>query len=124
MLEHGDFEIKTIESVVHTYPVGGFNEYGIKRIRQSILNACPYDRKWALYEHPKDVAGLTPEAALEIALSYKEFCENGCVVIALEVCSTWQNVIARKLKQDLAIPLYFDSNGSNLEVLIHQHLHQ
>jgi len=124
MLEHGDFEIEIIGNVVHTYPVGGFNEHGIKRIRQSIMNARPYDEKWALYEHPKDVAGLTPEAALEIALSYKEFCKNDCVVIALEVCSTWQNVIAKRLKKELPIPLYFDSNGSRLEALIHRHLHE
>ncbi|MFD2167930.1 hypothetical protein ACFSJY_16875 [Thalassotalea euphylliae] len=107
MVAHGDFSVIVEGNIVHTYPVGGFNKEGIESIRAAIVDAIPNTNNWILFEHPKDQAGLTPDAAQAIGESYLEFEKQGCQEIRLEVCSTWRAIITRQLSSKLDIPLTF-----------------
>lgn len=118
MQEHGDFELKIIGNVIHTYPMSGFNEFGIQRIRKAILELAEGLESWALFEHPKSLAGLTPEASVEIAKSFEEFSQKGCVMIALEISPVWEGVIRKSLETVIPIPVHFDSNSETLNELI------
>ncbi len=122
MLEHGEFDLKLTGNVVHTFPVNGFNEFGIQRIRAAILDLAKGLEKWALFEHPKSLAGLTPEASEEISRSYEEFSDRGCVLIALEISPVWGEVIRKSLGNDFPIPVHFDTNAEQLDQLIDNRL--
>jgi hypothetical protein len=122
MKSHGDYKIELINDVVHTFPVAGFNEEGIRELREQILLIAPVDRPWALFEHPKDLAGLTPEALEELLKSYQSFSKLNCIVVALEASPTWQYVINKMLSGNLDIPFYLSSNLGQLESLVKQHL--
>jgi alkyl hydroperoxide reductase subunit AhpC len=122
MESHGDYEITIIDDVVHVFPTGGFNEQGICDLRERILTIAPKDKSWGLFEHPRDLAGLTPDALEEILKSYQAFIKINCQVIALEANSTWQGVIEKKLKGNLSIPFYLGDNEKELASLINQHL--
>lgn len=112
---HGNFKIELINDVVHIFPSGGFNEQGIREIRDQVLLAAPTTKPWGVLEHPKDLAGLTPEAAKELLKSYQTFSKRNCIVVALEVCSTWQAVIESLLNGDLDIPFHLNSDLEQLE---------
>lgn len=122
MKSHGNFVVELINDVVHIFPSGGFNEEGIIEIRDQVLLIAPTDKPWGVFEHPKDLAGLTPEATQELLKSYQIYSQNNCVFVALEVCSTWQGVIEKMINGNLDIPFYQDSNLSQLETLINKHL--
>ncbi|WP_019027758.1 hypothetical protein [Colwellia piezophila] len=122
MKSHGDYKIELLNDVVHIFPSGGFNEEGIREVRDKVLLIAPTIKPWGLFEHPKDLAGLTPEAAEELLKSYQMFSNRNCIVVALEVCSTWQGVIDKVINGNIDIPFYQSSNLWELEGLINQHL--
>jgi len=122
MKPHGDYKIELLDNVVHIYPVEGFNEEGIQELREQILLIAPIDRPWALFEHPRDMAGLTPEALVELLKSYQRFSNLNCKVVALEVSSTWQCIIEKILSDKLDIPFYLSSDLEQLEGLVKKHL--
>ena len=121
MKSHGDYKVELINDIVHIYPVGGFNAEGILDVRGSVLSIAPTDRPWGLFEHPKDLAGLTPEASDELLKSYQEFSEHNCIAVALEICSTWQGVVERKLSDNLDIPFYLSNDLEQLIGSMKQH---
>ena len=112
---HGRYTIKREGNVVHTYPVGGFNDLGIIRIRESILEAASGCHHWILLEHPCNKAGLTPAAVKEIIRSFEMFKASGCIGIAMEVESTWAWAMNKELKEELGIPLYFNDDHSKTQ---------
>jgi hypothetical protein len=122
MNPHGDYKVELINDVVHVFPIGGFNEGGIRELREQILLIAPINRAWGLFEHPKDLAGLTPEASNELLKSYQNFCKLNCKVIAVEASSTWQGVIDKMLNGNLDIPFYLSNDLVELEDLIKPHL--
>lgn len=122
MQPHGDYKVELINDVVHVFPLGGFNEEGIQEVREQVLLIAPKDRAWGLFEHPKDLAGLTPEALGELLKSYQYFSDFNCKVVALEVNATWQGVIEKGLKGNLDIPFSLSNDLDQLEVFIKQHL--
>ncbi len=122
MKPHGDCKVELINDVVHIFPIGGFNEEGIRDIRDRILSIAPIDKPWGLFEHPKDLAGVTPEAAEELLQTYLTISKFNCKVVALEVCSTWQGVLEKTLDGNLDIPYYFSNELEELNTLIQEHL--
>lgn len=70
MKPHGQYKVTLEGSVVHVFPEGGFNEEGIQEMHEHVLLVAPKNKQWALFEHPKDLAGLTPEALKELIVSY------------------------------------------------------
>ena len=119
---HGDYTIQLIGNVVHVFPIGGFNEQGIEELQQAILKAAPKSEKWALLEHPKGMAGLTPEAAEQLISGYLKFSRVNCAAIGLEVSSVWKMTIERVAQDKLMIPLFCDSDGIKVESLIQHYL--
>ena len=122
MKPHGNYKVELRHDIVHVFPVGGFNEDGIRDVREQVLLIAPKNRPWGLFEHPKDLAGLTPEASEELLKSYQIFSKLNCIVIALEICSTWQGVIEKVLTNNLDIPVYLNNDLGQLDALMKQHL--
>jgi ligand-binding SRPBCC domain-containing protein len=102
--------------------MGGFNEEGIRDLRAQILRIAPINEVWGLFEHPKDLAGLTPEASKELLKSYQSLSKLNCKVVAIEACSTWQDVIEGLLKNNLDIPFYLGDDLEQLSILLQQEL--
>ena len=122
MQPHGDYKVELINDVVHVFPLGGFNEEGILKVREQILLVIPTKRPWALFEHPRELAGLTPEAADELLKTYLHISKLNCKVVAVEACSTWQGVIEKTLHGNLDIPYYLSDDLEQLEKLVKKHL--
>ena len=115
MWAHGNFKIELKGNVIHVYPVGGFNKEGIDEVHTEVSIVAPNNTAWILFEHPKDLAGLTPEALDALVESYLKFQEQNCSAIALEICSTWEGVVRRALKDKLYIPLFLSDDLTYLE---------
>lgn len=124
MESHGDYTIQLVGNVVHVFPVGGFNEEGIEEVQEEILKTAPSSENWALLEHPKGLAGLTPEAAEKLISGYQQFSQLNCVAIGLESSPVWQLTIERLARDKLDIPIFSDSDGIKIESLIQQYLEE
>lgn len=122
MQEHGYFDIKLIGDVIHVYPVGGFNTDGIKALHNEIRTIAPTDRDWALIEHPKDGAGLTPEAADELCKNYSQLSKLGCKAIGLEINQFWARAIQRLIANKIDIPVYFHEDIQEVEKSVLKHI--
>ncbi|MFC3153259.1 hypothetical protein ACFOEK_19625 [Litoribrevibacter euphylliae] len=122
MKEHGIYRIEESGDIIHVYPVGGFNEYGIKSLHQEIRSIAPKDRAWVLIEHPKDEAGLTPEAAKELCKNYCLLSKYGCKAVGLEISRIWAFSIQKTLKDQVDIPVYFSESSEEVEKFVVQHL--
>lgn len=107
---HGNFKVELINSVVHAFPSGGFNERGVIELRKEILRIAPLDSSWILVEHPKDLAGLTPDALTELIKTYQVVSAHNCKAIALEINTTWHKIIKAHIKDSLDIPLYLSDD--------------
>lgn len=70
MNPHGNYIIEVVDDIVHVFPNGRFNALGIEELHQDIVRNAPIVRPWALFEHPRDLAGLTPETIDALINSY------------------------------------------------------
>jgi len=122
MQAHGDYKIELIDKVVHVYPRGGFNEEGIIAMHKEIAAIAPSNCAWALLEHPKNIAGLTPKAITEIIKGYQQLIAHNCVVIGLEISSAWQDVFEKNVIANVDLPIYLSSDVSALEKVIKEKL--
>ena len=122
MQAHGNYKIELIKNIVHVFPSGGFNEQGVIQLHKEIASIAPHNMAWALLEHPKNVAGLTPEAVQELIKSYQNLSKLNCVVAGLEVSSTWQGVFEKSIVGKVNIPVYLNNDLAKLEQLIKQKL--
>ncbi len=122
MKPHGDYKIEVIDNVVHVYPTGGFNEQGIKLMHEDIASIAPLNKRWALFEHPKNIAGLTPESIEELVRCYQHLSKLNCVVAALEISSAWQGVFEKSVIGKVSVPVYLNRDIAKLEQLIKQKL--
>lgn len=115
MLEHGDFRIERDGKIIHIYPVGSFNEFGVNAVFAAIKEMAPVDTNWALIEHPKNDAGLTPEATEALINNYHALSQLGCKAVGLEVNALWTSVLSKLLNDRLDIPVYFYQDPQALE---------
>ncbi len=115
MNPHGNYIIEVVDDIVHVFPSGGFNALGIEELHQDIVLKAPINRPWALFEHPRDLAGLTPEAIEALINSYQKFATANCVVAALEISSVWKGVFDSFIVDKVDFPIYLDSNITYLE---------
>jgi len=115
MSPHGKYKIELIGNVVHVFPTGGFNEQGIRQMHKEIASIAPKIKPWALLEHPKDIAGLTPEAIEELVSCYKSLSSINCVVAALQISGAWQGVFETRIVDKVNIPVYLDCDLALLE---------
>ncbi|RTR39493.1 hypothetical protein EKG38_06705 [Shewanella canadensis] len=122
MKPHGEYKIELMNNIVHVFPSGGFNEQGIIQLHKKIASIAPHDKPWALLEHPKNIAGLTPEAVEELINSYQNLGKLNCVAAGLEVSSTWRRVFETLIVGKVDIPVYLNSDSEKLEQLIKQKL--
>lgn len=112
---HGEFTIEKTGRVIHTYPEGGFNAQGIKRVHEAILKASENEPVWILYEHPLGKAGVTPDAVDELVRSYLKFSKLGCIGIAMEVETIWGQAISNKLGDNFPLPHFFSPEKDNVD---------
>ena len=122
MHAHGNFQINLEGNIVHVYPVGDFNEIGINELQGEIIRLAPKNTSWALIEHPKNAAGLTPEAALQLVQGYQQFVKLGCGAIGLDVSQCWQEIIKLYLPKELTIPIFFSAGTNTLTSKVTAHL--
>ncbi len=118
MKEHGNFQIKVVGNVIHTFASDGFNEYGIARYRQQVLALTKCLTTWQLYEHIGDSSGLTPEAVSELTKTYQSFASNGCMAIAVEINSTLAYLIEKRLFPHLVIAKLASNDPDELELFL------
>ncbi len=121
---HGEFTVELIDNVVHVYPKGGFNAQGIQALQQEIVKIAPKSTPWALFEHPIDEAGLTPEAVESIIQSYLSLERLNCKAIALEICQTWLGVFQKEIVGAVKIPVFLDADKEKLSNLLEQVLNE
>ena len=117
---HGEYTISVDNNIVHVYPVGGFNAQGIIDLRKSIYSAAPKHQPWILFEHPLNLAGLTPDAIESIILSYQSFSKINCLAIALEVSTTWHSVFRSEIVGHVDIPVLLGDNLADLNVQLNE----
>ena len=104
MQAHGEFQVKLIKQVVHTYPEGGFNKEGIKAVHHAILESVQNTAKWALFEHPKDEAGITPDAVEEMLFFYHRIEHQGCQFICVDLNHLSAVMFKNMVQKHLTIP--------------------
>ena len=114
MKGHGDFQLKVFENIIHVYPVGDFNEIGIKELQAEVITNIPDNTSWALIEHPQNIAALTPEAANQLVKGYQTFESLNCKAIGLEITQSWQEIIHSYCHNKLTIPIYYSLNSEQL----------
>ncbi|MEM9304575.1 MAG: hypothetical protein AAGE01_20860 [Pseudomonadota bacterium] len=117
-LEHGDFRLEWQGRVLHNYPVGGFNEYGIRRLQQAILDEAPEGIPWALVEHPKDRAGLTPEGLEEIRRMHLALVQHGCVCIGMDVAPTFGAILRDLVLSELPVPTIVGDQPDDIDTFV------
>lgn len=122
MNPHGEYKIEVMENILHVFPVGGFNAQGIEELHNDVAKKAPKNRAWALFEHPFNHAGLTPEAVDEIINCYQRLSQTNCVAVALEISSTWQGIFEKLILEKVKIPVYLDSRPEILEQKIKEEL--
>lgn len=122
MLEHGNYHMELVGNILHVYPVGGFNEFGINALHLEIRQIAPRDIAWALIEHPKSSASLTPEAATALCNNYKLMEQHGCRAIGLEVNRLWELTIKKAMGDKVAIPVYYSKEPQELLGSVEAHL--
>jgi len=110
--------------IIHNYPVGGFNAEGIKAVTDAIIDIAPSKGHWALFEHPKKDAGLTPDGLEASQMMYEIFIENGCVAIALEIGCTFGGVLDREVLHDLPVPTMTGQDETNIEAFLQAELNK
>lgn len=116
--EHGNYQLMVEGRIIHNYPVGGFNAEGIKSLTDAIVDIAPANGHWALFEHPKVNAGLTPDGVEAIKMMYEILIEHGCVAIALEIGFTFGNVLERKVLQHLVVPTMTGLEEEKIEAFL------
>lgn len=110
MRAHGDYKIEVIGQIVHVYPIGGFNVQGIQAMHCDIIKAAPRQNGWALFEHPKGEAGLTPDAVHSLIEHYQHLVDMNCCAVALEISSTWRAIFEKLVAEQLTIPILLDGD--------------
>lgn len=123
-LEHGNYRLLVEGRIIHNYPSGGFNSEGIKALTDAILDAAPSVGNWALFEHPKTDAGLTPDGIEAIKMMYEILIERGCVAIALEIGLTFGKVLDSQVLSTLNVPTMVGDNELAIEVFLLKTLEQ
>ena len=114
MEPHGYFDVERKNSVVHAYPRGGFNAQGIIALRTEVISQAP-TTPWLLFEHPKEFAGLTPDAVEALKESYLIFSSLRCCAIALEFSTTWKSLIDKEITKDVNIPIFMGKDSEELQ---------
>lgn len=120
MLEHGEYRLEWSGQVLHNYPVGGFNEFGIDSMRDRILEVVGDRNGWAFFEHPRDNAGLTPEAVPALCRMHQALIRQGCVAIGLEIGVTFGGVIRDQIFPLLSVPAIVDEDPAIVEHFLEQ----
>lgn len=115
---HGETSVEVIGDVVHTYPVGGFNELGILEYEKAVLAAIPESSSWQLVDHPMHKAGLTPMAMPELNRVFKGFIQLNCLAIAEHVESTFGLALEKFVLHDLKVPTLVSNNESEIEAFL------
>lgn len=123
MNPHGYYKIESIGNVVHVYLSGGFNEHGVKQVNEEIVSIAPRKIAWALFAHPQNHAGLTPEAVDELVEFFKSLKKLNCMAVGLDISSTWQGVLEKALKGKVDIPVYMSNKLVKVEEFVNQKLH-
>jgi len=122
MKAHGEYRIEVIENIVHVFPTGDFNAQGISALHKEISELAPKGKAWALFEHPYNYAGLTPEAIDELIQSYNNLAKINCVVAALEISTPWQHIFESLVLNKVNIPIFLDSCSDKLALNINETL--
>lgn len=124
MKAHGTFHIKQTDDVIHTYPVDSFNQYGVERYRDAVLEQAASMPSWYLFEHPRNLAALTADGLRALGQAYQAFEKAGCRAIAVEVAVLFKTLIERDLSNLVQIPLRLDDSESRLAAFLSEQRQQ
>lgn len=111
---HGEYTIEWQGEVLHVFPRGNFNEYGIMELKNVILSQLKNHEEWVLFERPTGKAGIIPEAIHELAKAYSEYYQHGCILVLLETPSVFGAAIKAEADKHSTIPLIYSSDAQHL----------
>ncbi|EAR60490.1 hypothetical protein [Neptuniibacter caesariensis] len=118
----GEFSLVVEAKVIHTYPLGGFDEQDIAVYRDEIIQAGEGLGKWVLFEHPKKIGSLTPEALELLTQAYNEFAGRGCVAIAVEVSYLFGTILRQNAEPLVKLPMLISDDPAELKEQIDTYL--
>lgn len=108
--------------VIHVYPEGAFGEREVNLYEAQIEKLIPKDTTWALFEHPKLIAGLSPDGQKALLPVYMRLISRGCVVIASEVSSIFIPLLHDNIFPKLGCPCLASQHEGELANFIKAHL--
>lgn len=118
----GEFSLVVEAKVIHTYPLGGFDEQDIAVYRDEIIQAGEGLDKWVLFEHPKKIGSLTPEALELLTQAYNEFAGCGCLAIAVEVSYLFGTILRQNAQPLVKLPMLISDDPAELKEQIDTYL--
>jgi hypothetical protein len=107
---HGDYTLEWQGEVLHAFPRGNFNEYGIIALKHAVLNNLAGHTNWVLFERPSNKAGIIPEAINELAKAFAEYQQQGCILIIIEVPAVFGAAIKAEAAKHSDIPVIYDTD--------------
>ena len=111
---HGTFTLEWHGEILHAFPRGNFNEYGVLELKSKILEQANGHDKWVLFDRPSTKAGITPDAIHELVKAYGEYQQYGCILIILEVPSMFGNAIKDEAAKHTNMPVICGTDAQAL----------
>ncbi|GAB3011275.1 hypothetical protein [Bowmanella dokdonensis] len=120
MFEHGAFKLKVEGRVLHTFPEGSFNQPGLVKYRQAVLDEVAGLSGWVLFEHPRNIAAVTNDALTELIDTYRQAQFKGCLGVACEVGAPFDSIISARLDDSIEMPVCFSQDEEQLRDFVSQ----
>jgi|GEM_PF-1512786 len=111
---HGEFTLEWHGEVLHTFPRGNFNEYGIIELKHAVLNSLKGRTNWVVFDRPMDKAGITPDAIHELGKAYAEYQMQDCILAVLEVPAVFGAAIKAEVAKHTNMPVICGTDANAL----------
>ena len=116
------FSVERFGDVIVAHPRGTFDENGIQKLREAIIEKVSDSKNWVLIETPKNKAALTPEGSNALLNAFDYYTTIGCKAIGLEITDTFGDVFRAPPFSALSAPLYADESFAHVMELVQKHL--
>jgi hypothetical protein len=111
---HGTFTLEWHGEILHTFPRGNFNEYGIIELKKQVLEQIANHEYCVVFDRPSTEAGITPDAIHELGKAYDEYQQHGCILVILEVPSMFGSAIKAEAAKHTNMPVICGTDAKTL----------
>lgn len=109
-------------NIIHTYPMGSFGRKEVTLHYQAVVKFAEHHKTWALFEHPKANAGLSPEGEIALMTQYQNVVNAGCKVIALEVSTVFAERLNKYIFPEIDCPCMASQDKDALLAFINSNI--